>query len=221
MEDGHTQPSEAKSKILIDGYMREIIEQEIEKLVPTDIRLLCFLFYCRNVIDVIMGMHIDDLALTKYKQSLLGNAVNEKQIIDIKDKRIVLFDELIIKPSDGMKPISIDPTKCDANTIAFTLKEKAKYRIIVKFRVQKEIVSGLKEYVVVKRKGITVDKYTNMIGSYAPAAHRVNEHIFPEQIVPSGMLVRGIYIATTQFIDDENTVHLEFSYKFKIAKKWK
>ena len=94
------------------------------------------------------------------------------------------------------------------------------YRIVIKFRVQKEIVCGLKQYVVIKRKGITVDKFTNMMGSYGPNANRIREFPFPKQEVPNGILARGKYTATTQFIDDENTVHLEFSYQFKIAKKW-
>lgn len=39
----------------------------------------------------------------------------------------------------------------------------------VKFIIQHDLVCGLKYLQVVKRKGITVDKTEEMIGSYGPA----------------------------------------------------
>eukprot|EP00486_Rosalina_sp_Unknown_P012579 CAMPEP_0201592188 /NCGR_PEP_ID=MMETSP0190_2-20130828/190147_1 /ASSEMBLY_ACC=CAM_ASM_000263 /TAXON_ID=37353 /ORGANISM="Rosalina sp." /LENGTH=195 /DNA_ID=CAMNT_0048050837 /DNA_START=68 /DNA_END=655 /DNA_ORIENTATION=- len=168
-------------------------------------------------VDDIMNLHKDDKSLQKYKEQLMGAA--KDTIIDANDKRQVFFDALVIEP-EGQKPIELDPSKCDANTLAFTLKEKAKYRVVVKFRVQREIVLGLKRFVVIKRKGIKVDKSTDMMGSFAPDAKKTYENPFPQEIVPDGMLARGTYTAKTQFIDDDKTVHLDFSYQFKIAKDW-
>merc|ERR1711902_336536 len=108
----------------------------------------------------------------------------------------------------------------DANTVAFVLKEKAKYRIVIKFRVQREIVLGLKKFLVVKRKGIRVDKSTEMMGSFAPDNKKTYEFASPYEIVPDGMLARGTYVAKTQFLDDDKVVHADFSYSFKIAKDW-
>ena len=59
-----------------------------------------------------------------------------------------------------------------------------------------------------------------MMGSYAPDAEKVNVYNFPFDVVPDGMLARGTYVARTQFIDDDKTVHCDFSYSFKIAKDW-
>lgn len=101
-------------------------------------------------IDEIMNADKDDKSLQKYKEQLMGAA--KDTIIDANDKRQVFFDALVIEP-EGRKPIELDPAKCDANTVAFVLKEKAKYRVKVKFRVQREIVLGLKRFVVIKRKG--------------------------------------------------------------------
>ena len=101
----------------------------------------------------IMEADKDDKSLQKYKEQLIGSA--KDTIIDENDKRQVFFDALVIEP-EGRKPIELDPAKCDANTIAFTLKEKSKYRVVIKFRVQREIVLGLKRFVVIKRKGMLI-----------------------------------------------------------------
>ena len=102
-------------------------------------------------VDELMNKDKDDKSLQKYKEQLLGGA--KDKIIDANDKRQVFFDTLVVEP-EGRKPINLDPAKCDANTVAFTLKEKAKYRVVIKFRVQREIVLGLKKFMVVKRKGL-------------------------------------------------------------------
>merc|ERR1719295_448603 len=139
----------------------------------------------------LMDKDKDDEALQKYKAELLGDGKNT--IIDEKDKRQVFFDQLVIEP-------------------------EGQDRIVIKFRVQREIVLGLKKFTVLKRKGIKVDKSTDMMGSYAPDAEKVNVYNFPFDVVPDGMLARGTYVARTQFIDDDKTVHCDFSYSFKIAK---
>merc|ERR1712013_565106 len=108
-----------------------------------------------------------------------------------KDKRQVFFDQLVIE-CEGRNPIEIDPAKCDAKTLVATLKEKAKYRIVIKLRVQREIVLGLKKFTVLKRKGIKVDSSTDMMGSYAPDAEKQNVYNFPFDTVPDGMLARGM-----------------------------
>jgi Rho GDP-dissociation inhibitor len=46
--------------------------------------------------------------------------------------------------------------------------EGCKYKIEVTFRVQHDIVSGLKYTNAVYRKGVRVDKQTTMLGSFGP-----------------------------------------------------
>ena len=105
-------------------------------------------------VDDLMKKDADDEALQKYKAALIGNA--KDKIIDEKDKRLIFFDQLVIEPTGGDKkqPIVLDPSKCKADEVAFTLKEKATYRVVIKFRVQREIISGLKRFMVIKKKGI-------------------------------------------------------------------
>lgn len=104
-------------------------------------------------VDDLMKKDADDEALQKYKAALIGNA--KDKIIDENDERMIFFDELVVQvTSEAKDPIVIDPAKCSAEQVAFTLKEKATYTVAIKFRVQRDIVTGLKRFMVIKRKGI-------------------------------------------------------------------
>jgi len=171
----------------------------------------------RKSLAKIMEQDSGDEALQKYKATLIGDG--KKVIIDEKDSRQVLFDKLMIEP-EGKSPINLDPSKLKPNEVAFTLKEGCKYRVRIAFRVQREIVLGLKKFDVISRKGITVDKTTQMMGAFAPSTEKTYEHPFSVEEAPSGMLYRGVYTAKTQFIDDDESVHLAFQYQFRIGKEW-
>ena len=62
--------------------------------------------------------------------------------------------------------LTLSPEKLKENS--FKIKEGAEYHIVFFFKVNNEIVSGLRFNQVVKRKGIAVDKTDVMVGSYAP-----------------------------------------------------
>lgn len=100
-----------------------------------------------------------------------------------------------------------------------TIKEGVDYRMKVKFRVQHDVISGLKYLHVVKRSGIRVDKAEEMIGSYAPQEAPYEKKFAPEQ-APSGMLARGTYNVKSKFIDDDGTCHMEVDWVFQIKKDW-
>jgi len=122
----------------------------------------------------------------------------------------------------------------------FTIKEGAEFRMKISFRVQHQVLSGMKYLQVVKKMGIS-SKVQEMIGSYAPSTKETpsyekkcmlmlaEEHlgsvgtnkftVAPES-APSGMLARGHYNAVSKFVDDDNTTHLEFAWSFDIKKDW-
>jgi Rho GDP-dissociation inhibitor len=124
----------------------------------------------------------------------------------------------------------------------FTIKEGAKFTMVVTFKVQHEIISGLSYVQVVKRKGIRVSKDTEMLGSYGPNTDkqpiytkrcksispllpipkpaRLTPPLVHEEEAPSGMLARGHYNALSSFVDDDKKVHLKFEWSFDIAKDW-
>ncbi|KAG0789619.1 hypothetical protein G6F22_006652 [Rhizopus arrhizus] len=122
---------------------------------------------------------------------------------------------------EGREDVIVDLSSPEAveqaKNIPFTIKEGAEYRMKVKFRVQHDVVSGLKYLQVVKRKGIRVDKTEEMIGSYGPSADPYEKKFLPEE-APSGMLARGHYEAKSKFIDDDNVTHMEWTWSFDIKK---
>ncbi|KAI8909428.1 hypothetical protein PhCBS80983_g00713 [Powellomyces hirtus] len=100
-----------------------------------------------------------------------------------------------------------------------TIKEGVEYRLKVTFKVQHDVVSGLKYLHVVKRKGIRVDKMEEMLGSYGPANEPYEKKFLTEE-APSGLLARGHYEVKSRFIDDDGTSHLEWAWSFDIKKEW-
>jgi Rho GDP-dissociation inhibitor len=73
----------------------------------------------------------------------------------------------------GRDPVVIDLDKPDAvknlEKQPFTIKEGTEYQMRVKFRVQHEVISGLRYLQLVKRKKITVDKCDQMmVGARRP-----------------------------------------------------
>ena len=90
------------------------------------------------------------------------------------------------------------------------------------FKVQHEVLSGLRYLQVVKRKGIRVSRDEEMIGSYAPNTEEkpVYEKAFAADQAPAGMLVRGHYNAYSKFTDDDKKDYLTFDWSFDITKDW-
>ncbi|KAK6335423.1 hypothetical protein TWF696_002201 [Orbilia brochopaga] len=177
----------------------------------------------KKTIDELKNLDADDEALNKWKASL-GLATG-KQIGDPNDPRTVVIEEIALLV-EGRPDIAVDLTKGNAleelKSKPFTLKEGCEYRMRVKFRVQHEVISGLKYVHVVKRKGIKVDKSEEMMGSYGPNTETTPFYskTFAAEEAPAGMLARGSYSATTRFTDDDKKDHLTYHWAFKIDKDW-
>jgi len=176
-------------------------------------------------INDLLGMDKEDESLRKYKESLLGQA--SKDVYAPKDdpRRVVITELKVTCDGRPGGEIIYNLEKKEAleklKESPFTLKEECQYKITVTFRVQHEIVSGLKYSNVVSRLAIKAKDET-MIGSFAP--QKDTYHVtFPRngwEQAPKGMMARGKYKAKTQFIDDDKQVHLEYEYAFEIKKDW-
>jgi Rho GDP-dissociation inhibitor len=81
-----------------------------------------------------------------------------------------------------------------------TIKEGVEYRLKVSFKIQHDVVSGLKYLHVVKKMGMKVDKLEEMVGSYGPSPDAYTKKFSIEE-APSGMLARGSYGVKSRFID--------------------
>jgi Rho GDP-dissociation inhibitor len=105
---------------------------------------------------------------------------------------------------------------------AVVFKESCHYKLKFVFRVQHDIVTGLRYHNGVYKAGIRVAKEDLMLGSYPPQ-EACQEVVWPRhgwEEAPSGMLARGSYKSTIKFIDDDDATHLQFDYGFSIKKDW-
>ncbi|KAK8219379.1 rho GDP dissociation inhibitor [Zalaria obscura] len=176
----------------------------------------------KKTIDEYQQLDQNDESLRKWKESLgigSGNTLS-----DPNDPRKVIILSLGLE-IEGREDVIIDlttPGALDAlKNKPFTIKEGAVFRMKARFRVQHQILSGMKYLQVVKR-GPLSNKMQEMIGSYSPNTTDKPEYEkkFETETAPSGMMARGHYNATSKFIDDDNQTHLEFKWSFDIKKDW-
>eukprot|EP00158_Paraphelidium_tribonemae_P000941 Partr_v1_DN23736_c0_g3_i1_m53097 putative Rho GDP dissociation inhibitor (GDI) len=172
----------------------------------------------QKTMEEMKNLDQDDESLQKWKESLLKNATASPKDDPRKVVVLSLAMEVEGRPDvtlDLSTPEGLEVTK----TSPITIKEGVDYRMKVKFRVQHDVISGLKYLHVVKRKGLKVDKAEEMIGSYAPNATPYEKKFVPEQ-APGGMIARGTYTVKSKFTDDDGTSHLEWEWQFQIKKEW-
>ncbi|XP_075688569.1 rho GDP-dissociation inhibitor 2 [Rhinoderma darwinii] len=159
----------------------------------------------------------DDESLEKYKKSLLGEVpvVTDPSAPNVTVTRLTL----VCEAAPG--PITMDLTGDLANLKkeTFTLKEGVEYRVKIHFKVNKEIVSGLKYVQQTYRAGVKVAKATFMVGSYGPRPEEY-EFLTPIEESPKGMLARGTYHNKSFFTDDDNHNHLTWEWNLSIRKEW-
>jgi len=169
----------------------------------------------------------EDKALENYKKQLLGSSVNEVYAPKDDPRTVVIMEMRVItedRPGGDIVFSGLDDKSklSHLKDTAFVLKESCKYKIKITFRVQHDIVTGLKYINQVYKGPIRVAKEDTMIGSYPPQK-QPHDATFPRigwEEAPSGMIARGSYKAKSKFVDDDGTTHLEYEYSFKIGKEW-
>ncbi|KAJ7329971.1 hypothetical protein JRQ81_016145 [Phrynocephalus forsythii] len=159
----------------------------------------------------------DDESLAKYKKTLLGDGpvVADPSIPNVTVTRLTL----VCDSAPG--PITMDLTG-DLEALkkkTFVLKEGSKYRAKICFKVNREIVSGLKYVQFTYRTGLKVDKATFMVGSYGPRPEEY-EFMTPEEEAPKGLMARGNYCNKSFFTDDDKHDHLTWEWNLAIKKEW-
>ncbi|KXS15890.1 E set domain-containing protein [Gonapodya prolifera JEL478] len=124
---------------------------------------------------------------------------------------------------EGREDVTLDISTPDAisklKAQPIIVKEGITYRMKIAFKVQHDVVAGLKYLHVVKRMGVQVDKTEEMIGSYGPQAAPYVKKFLPDD-APKGMAFRGTYEVRSRFIDDDKQVHLDFTWFMSIKKDW-
>uniref|UniRef100_A0A3P8W9L4 Rho GDP-dissociation inhibitor 1 n=1 Tax=Cynoglossus semilaevis TaxID=244447 RepID=A0A3P8W9L4_CYNSE len=156
----------------------------------------------------------DDESLRKYKETLLGRAA-DMLTPNVQVTRMSLICETAPKPL--VLDLQGDLTAFKKQ--AFVLKEGVEYKIKINFKVNKEIVSGLKYVQQLYRKGIKLDKSTYMVGSYGPRADEY-DFLTTAEDAPKGSMARGTYIVKSKFTDDDQHDHLSWEWSLDVKKDW-
>ncbi|XP_027561056.1 rho GDP-dissociation inhibitor 1 [Neopelma chrysocephalum] len=169
-------------------------------------------------IQEIQELDKDDESLRKYKEALLGSVTVSAD----PNAPNVVVTKLTLVCTTAPGPLELD-LRGDLDSYkkqSFVLKEGVEYRIKISFRVNREIVSGLKYIQNTFRKGVKIDKTEYMVGSYGPRAEEY-EFLTPMEEAPKGMLARGSYNIKSKFTDDDKTDHLSWEWNLTIKKDWK
>ncbi|KAM4819892.1 rho GDP-dissociation inhibitor 3 [Thomomys bottae] len=160
----------------------------------------------------------EDESLAKYKQALLGALppAMDSSLPNVQVTRLTLLSE------QAPGPITMDLTGDLAalKNQVFILKEGVDYKLKITFKVNKEIVSGLKCLHHTYRRGLRVDKAIYMVGSYGPRAQEY-EFVTPVEEAPRGALVRGPYVVKSLFTDDDWTDHVSWEWGLQVSQDWK
>ena len=169
------------------------------------------------------NLDAEDASLAKWKASLGITAGAESIVHDPTTQNKVLVQSIGLH-AQGRPPIVVDLSSPDRLSSLkdnpFVVKEGITYNLVITFKVQRAVVSGLRYMQVVKRLGVTVDKQEEMIGSYGPAAEAYTK-VLPESEAPSGMMARGKYDCRSRFVDDDKLNHLDLEWSIKIEKEWR
>ncbi|XBW37459.1 hypothetical protein QEN19_003041 [Hanseniaspora menglaensis] len=181
-----------------------------------------------------------DESLIKWKKSL-GLTIDDSDLLPLDfpdDKRSVVVLKFQLYNADTktlISEISFPKYRNSADVNAFLknnyspssssgeqikIKEKTNFSIKIIFKVQNDLVTGLKYKQSIKKAGITLDKVDNQIGSYAPNSKTKSSYDITLDVIeaPSGLLGRGNYSISSKFIDDDKKTHLELNWSVNICK---
>ncbi|KAK6463076.1 immunoglobulin E-set [Scheffersomyces coipomensis] len=180
----------------------------------------------KKTVDEYTKLDAEDESLAKWKASLGLSANSTPYPVKAGDNRTVVLVEIGLEfpESNDLKPIFFNLEDAKGNTVSkdikFNIKEKSVYQLVLRFRIQGEIITGLKYLHSIKKTGIRVDKMEEPLGSYAPntVEKPYYESNFDAVEAPSGFLARGDYSAITKLVDDDKKVHLSFPWNFTITK---
>ncbi|XP_041641066.1 rho GDP-dissociation inhibitor 1-like [Cheilinus undulatus] len=172
----------------------------------------------KKTLQELQDLDKDDESLRKYKAALLGSGQTEADpcVPNVQVTKMCLVCE------SAPNPLVLDLTgDLEAfNKQAFILKEGVEYKIKIGFKVNREIVSGLKYVQQTYRKGVRIDKSEYMVGSYGPRPAEY-EFLTAMEEAPTGMLARGNYSIKSKFTDDDKHDHLSWEWNLNIKKDWK
>ncbi|XP_034750034.1 rho GDP-dissociation inhibitor 3 isoform X1 [Etheostoma cragini] len=198
------------------GLMADKKDWPIEE--EEDNRNLNYIAPVQKSLEEIRQLDKDDESLVKYKQTLLGRETltSDPTACNVQVTRLTLLCDTAPQPITMNLTDDLEALKKKI----FSLKEGVTYRLKIHFKVNREIVAGLRYHQVTSRKGMQVSKATYMVGSYGPKEEEY-EFLCPTDEAPKGLMSRGNYQVKSCFIDDDKNAYLEWDWNFNITKDWK
>jgi len=181
----------------------------------------------KKSIDAYRELDKEDESLARWKASL-GIDPNAPAASSASGPKVSVLSLSLTSPTlPAGKTVSIEldeqgKAKGDLKKNPVVIKEGVEYSVGIKFRVNHDVISGLRYMQVVKRAGMKVDKLESMIGSYGPSTTpEPYTKTFVSEESPSGMLARsGTYNVRSRVIDDDGEVYADFEWTFKLGKDW-
>ena len=166
----------------------------------------------------------EDESLRRYKEALLGSAAHG-DVGDPTDPRKLILAQFMISfdPSQqGMTDLVYPLDSAGIERLAregISMKEGARFKFRISFRVQHEIVVGIK-FIKTVSKMLFTERDELMIGSYPPSStpHTFDFPKWEYSIAPSGMLYRGTYKVKNIFVFNKGEVLTSFEYPLHIVK---
>jgi len=176
----------------------------------------------KNVAEI-LAKDAEDESLRKYKESLLGSAAHG-DLGNISDPRRLVIEEFRIcfAPEEGVPDVVHQLSTAEGlaklQSEGITMKEGSKFKFRISFRVQHEIITGIRFINKVTRMLSETEEL--VLGSYPPSS---TPHVFefPKwgfNEAPKGMMMRGKYVVSNSFVDSDKVKHLEFGYDLSIGK---
>ncbi|KAB1254063.1 Rho GDP-dissociation inhibitor 1 [Camelus dromedarius] len=156
-------------------------------------------------IQEVQELDQDSERLRKYREALLGRvAVSaDRSVPDV----VVTRRTLVCSTAPGPLELDLAGDLESFKKQSFVLKEGVEYRIKIAFRVNREVMSGMKYIQHTYGKGGGIDETAYVVGSYGPGRRSTLAH--------------GPYNIKSRFTDDDRTYHLSWEWNLTIKKEWK
>lgn len=176
----------------------------------------------KNVAEI-LAKDSEDESLRKYKESLLGSAAHG-DLGNTSDPRRLVIEEfrIVFAPEEGAADIVHSlGDEAGLGKLAregISMKEGSRFKFRISFRVQHEIITGIRFINKVTRMLSETEEL--VLGSYPPSstAHVFEFPKWDYSEAPKGMLMRGKYTVSNSFVDSDKVKHLEFTYDLHIVK---
>ncbi|KAA0187928.1 Rho GDP dissociation inhibitor [Fasciolopsis buskii] len=159
----------------------------------------------------------EDESLKRYKAALLGSIELNEVPCPENPKCVVIDSFSICVDGQGENKISLRGALENLRSNPIPIPEGASYHILVRYYVQRDIVTGLQYEHTVHRGPLRVDNSTVMVGSYGPQKD-LREWKSETYTAPKGAMHRGTYNVKSRFRDIDKNDFITWKWAINVVK---